>query len=233
MREHLQTRLFQTTADLAAYREAWRALASDAPMRSPEWLLAWWDHFAMPGDQLHMILVFDSEENLVGLAPLYQQDTRNNKMLQALGARDHCSHHVNWVSAAGWESPVGTAVARHLLQCPRSWDQLLLEAVDADALAIQATMDHLTRHGCLGHRRQINSCWDIRLPDSWEDYLQKLSRSLRKRCRKLQRQFFDSGQIRIRQVEEEDDLEEGFNVLLKLHAARWRGTGQPLGVFSD
>lgn len=208
-------------------------MAAGAPMRSPEWLLGWWEQYATPADSLHIILVFDSEKNLVGLAPLYQQQVSSNKTLQGLGARDNCSHHLDWLSIAGWETRVGAAVARHLFQDPQSWKKLLLEAVDADATAIHATLNHLTGHGCLGHQRQINSGWKINLPDCWDDYLQMLSASLRKRCRKLQRQFFDSGKIRVHMVEREVDLREGFEVLLKLHAARWGNARQPLGVFSD
>lgn len=202
-------------------------------MRSPEWLLGWWDQYATPEDRLHIILVFDSEKNLVGLAPLYQQQDSSNKTLQVLGARDNCSHHLDWLSIAGWETRVGAAVARHLLQGPQNWKKLLLAAVDADATAIHATLNHLTGQGCLGHQRQINSCWKINLPDCWDDYLQMLSASLRKRCRKLQRQFFDSGKIGVHMVEREADLQEGFEILLKLHAARWGNARQPLGVFSD
>jgi CelD/BcsL family acetyltransferase involved in cellulose biosynthesis len=94
-------------------------------------------------------------------------------------------------------------------------------------------MDVLSENGCLCHQRPINSCWKIALPATWDDYLRLISGSLRKRCRKLQRQFFDSGKIQVRQVESEADLDKGFEVLLKLHAARWGSARMPLGVFGD
>ena len=229
----LRTRRIHTVSELTPLLDDWRTLASDAPMRSPEWLLGWWDIYAAPDDELHVILVFDSAETLVCLAPLYRQKVGGYATLRVLGARDNVSHHTDWPSAVGWEARGGSEVARVLLQGRKGWKRLLFEAVDADAVAIHATMSHLTGQGCLGHQRQINSCWKIRLPDTWDEYLQMLSRSLRKRCRKLQRDFFDSGKIRIRQVEDEADLHEGFEVLLKLHAARWGSDRQPLGVFSD
>jgi CelD/BcsL family acetyltransferase involved in cellulose biosynthesis len=202
-------------------------------MRSPEWLLGWWEVFATPDDELQIILVADAEGALVGIAPLYLQNRWGFTTIRVLGASDNCTHHTSWLSVPGWETLVGKEVAIFLLQCTQNWKRLLFEAVDADAIAIYATMKHLTEHGCLGHQRQINSCWRIFLPDNWDDYLQMLSRSLRKRCRKLQRQFFDSGIIQLRQVEGETDLQEGFKVLLQLHAARWGSVRQSLGVFSD
>jgi len=202
-------------------------------MRSPEWLLGWWKIYAAPDDALHIILVMDGGGGLIGLAPLYLQSRGNFKTFRVLGARDNCTHHTDWLSAAGQESRVGIEVARSLLQCRQDWKRLLFEAVDADAVSIRTTMDHLIEHGCLGHRRRINSCWRIPLPESFEDYLRMLSGSSRKRCRKLQRRFFDSGEIKIRQVEDEADLRKGFEVLLQLHGARWGSARQPLGVFSD
>jgi CelD/BcsL family acetyltransferase involved in cellulose biosynthesis len=60
-----------------------------------------------------------------------------------------------------------------------------------------------------------------------------LSRSHRKRCRKLQRQFFDSGKIQVRQVVCEANLMQGFKILLQLHGARWGTDKERLGVFAD
>jgi CelD/BcsL family acetyltransferase involved in cellulose biosynthesis len=229
----LQTSRVRSVAELSTHLDGWRALACGRPMRRPEWLLGWWEVYARPQDQLHIMLVMDAEGTLVGLAPLYLENSGAYATFRILGARDSCTHHNNWLSAAGWEARVGEEVGRFLLQCRQDWQRLLFEAVDADADALHATMAYLNAHGCLGHRREINNCWTISLPDSWDDYLQMLSRSLRKRCRKLQRQFFDSGRIRIRRVAGEADLQEGFEVLLKLHAARWGSDRQPLGVFSD
>ncbi len=229
----LQTKPVHSVSELAPYLDGWRTLASGRPMRSPEWLLGWWKIYASPGDKLNIILVVEPGGALVGLAPLYLQNGGTCATFRVLGARDNCTHHTDWLSAAGWESRVGGEVALFLLRCRQDWKRLLFEAVDADADALHATVAHLTENGCLGHRRPINSCWKISLPATWDDYLLMLSRSLRKRCRKLQRQFFDSGKIRIRQVEEEADLREGFQTLLELHADRWGSAGQPLGVFSD
>jgi CelD/BcsL family acetyltransferase involved in cellulose biosynthesis len=60
-----------------------------------------------------------------------------------------------------------------------------------------------------------------------------LSKSHRKRCRRLHRKFFGSGTVKIHQVECEAELQEGFEILINLHAARWGNTKQPLGVFAD
>jgi len=114
-----------------------------------------------------------------------------------------------------------------------SWTKRYLELIDAEALAVNATVNFLAENRFLCHKRQVNSNWKIHLPVNWEDYTRLLSKSLRKRCKKLQKQFLDSGEIVVRQVEKEEDLPEGWKVLLKLHTDRWKNDLKPLGIFSD
>jgi len=231
--EPLQSTRIQSKSDLDPFIDAWRELTSGVPMRSPEWLLGWWEVYAAPDDELCVLLFHESGGALVGLAPLFLQGVKSCRTFRLLGSGDACTTHTTWFCVAGWERRVGEEVARFLLQCKTEWRRLVFESVDADAAAIHATVECLAEDGYLLHRRQINSCWKITLPDTWDDYLRTLSRSLRKRCRKLQREFFDSGKIRICQVENETDLGKGFDILINLHAARWGSSGKPLGVFAD
>ena len=231
--EPLQTTRIKSISDLGIYLDAWRELAAAVPMRSPEWLLTWWEIYTAPADELCILLLHEPGGGLVGLAPLFLQNIRGGAIFRLLGSGNDCTHHTTWLSASGWENHVGIAVARFLLQCKSDWKQLLFEAVDEDAEAILATMGHLAENGCLCHRRQIQSCWKISLPATWDDYLQMLSRSHRKRCRKLQRQFLDSNKIQVRQVESQADLMKGFDILLQLHGIRWGSSNKPHGVFAD
>lgn len=232
-REPLRAESIDSLAALMPHLNSWRLLAAGRPMRSPEWLLAWWESFAEPDDKLFVIRVTDVEGRLVGLAPLYQQSKGRIIVLRVLGARDHCSHHTDWLSLPGYEKKVGRAVAQILLLQQRDWQRLLFEAVDEDASALCSTMEYLDEKTCIVHKRRINSCWKISLPPTWEDYLKTLSRSLRKRCRKLHRDYFETGSICLRQVEKIEDLPKGLALLQKLHAMRWGTTRQPRGVFSD
>ncbi len=231
--EHLQVVRITSISDLDSHYDAWRALAAGMPMHSPEWFLTWWEFYAAPEDELWILLIHAPEGSLVGLAPLYLQDTGSRRIIRLLGSADACTHHITWLTAAGWKKQVGIAVARFLIQCESEWKKILFEAVDGDASAILATMEYLAENGFLCHWRRINNVWKINLPKTWEDYLLMLSRSHRKRCRKLQRLFLDSDMVQLRQVENEADLKKGLEVLFRLHGTRWGSTRQPLGVFDD
>ncbi|MFC1843894.1 GNAT family N-acetyltransferase [Thermodesulfobacteriota bacterium] len=230
----LHTTNIHSISDLAPYLDAWHELSVGAPMQSPEWLLAWWEIYAEPDDKLYILLFHhETTDDLVGLAPLYLQDVRGKAIFRLLGSANDCTHHTTWLSKPGWETQVGIEVAKFLLQYKSGWKRLLFEAVDADATAIHVTINHLAENGCLYNKRKINSVWKIALPKTWDDYLMMLSRSLRKRCRKLQRDFLDSGKIQIHFIDNEADLQKGFEILLHLHGTRWGNTKKPLGVFDD
>jgi CelD/BcsL family acetyltransferase involved in cellulose biosynthesis len=229
----LRAEPIDSRAALEPHLKNWRLLAAGRPMRSPEWLLTWWETFAEPTDKLFVISVTDVEGRLVGLAPLYQQNKGRMIVLRVLGARDHCTHHTDWLSLPGYEKEVGRAVAQVLLLRQRDWQRLLFETVDEDASALRSTMEYLDEKKSIVHKRRINSCWKISLPPTWDDYLKTLSRSLRKRCRKLHRDYFETGSICLRQVEKLEDLPKGLALLQKLHAMRWGTPRQPRGVFSD
>ena len=160
----LQTKRIDSPAAAAPYLRAWRRLVGDTPMRSPEWLLSWWEIYAAPDDELYILLIHDQAGALVGLAPLYLQCPGGSKTFRLLGSGDACTNHTTWFSAPGWETDVGIEVARYLLKREAEWKRLVFESVNADATAIHATVNYLAGNGCLRHKRKIDSCWRIPPP---------------------------------------------------------------------
>ncbi|MGE4342926.1 MAG: GNAT family N-acetyltransferase [Geoalkalibacter sp.] len=229
----LETLLISSVEDLSPYLDRWRHLAAGSPTRSPEWLLTWWEVYAEASDCLSVLVFQGKDKRLVGLAPLYlHASAKGERIIRFLGSGEVCTNHATWLAVSDWETRIGAEVARFIHQSSNC-SHLFLEAVDEDDAAIRATLTSLRAHGYLVHERRVQSCWKIPLPATWEEYLQTLSRSLRKKCRKLQREFFDSGRVRLHVVACEKELEEGFDILLKLHAARWGDSRTPLGVFSS
>ncbi len=231
--ESLKVTRVHRTSDLDAHRDAWRDLAAGAPMRSPEWLLSWWQYYAAPGDELCVLLFHEPGGLLVGLAPLYTHTEGKRIMVRLLGSGDVSTNHTTWLAAAGWKTLVSRGIAQFLLDFRIDWSGLEFEFVDADDSAVNSTVTHLVERGFLMRTTPRHNCWKITLPATWDEYLKMLSKSNRKRCRKLQREFLESGRVRVHRVESEADFSRGFGILLQLHAARWGEPAKPLGCFSD
>lgn len=231
--ESLQVTQIQHAADLFAFRKAWSDLAAGVPMQSPEWLLAWLEYFTTPDDELCVLLFHAPDGSLVGLAPLYLQKEGGRATVRLLGSGDACTNHTTWLAAPGWETQIGFEVAQFFLEHNTDWDCLHLEWVDDDNPAINTTVACLEENGCLLRRSPLPNCWRIALPPTWDEYLQMLSRKHRKQCRRMQRKFIDSGLVQVHKVGNEGELQQGFEIFLRLHAARWRDPTKPQGVFTD
>jgi len=229
----LTTARYNTVSDLEPILPAWHELADGEPMRTPDWLLSWWEIYASPDDELCVLTFTDPGGVIVGLAPLYLEEKTNHATYRFLGSGDFCTQHLTWLTADSWEVRVGMEVARFFLLNKSGWKRLSFEIIDTESIGVHATINFLAENGCLCHQRKINSNWKIALPMKWDDYTLLLSKSLRKRCRKLQKQYFDSGEIVLHQVDSAENLPEGWDVLVKLHADRWKNAQKPLGIFSD
>jgi CelD/BcsL family acetyltransferase involved in cellulose biosynthesis len=202
-------------------------------MRSPEWLLVWWQFYAAPDDELCVLLFHEQGGTLIGLAPLYIETQGNRRSVRLLGSGEASTNHTTWLAAAGQEHRVSIAVAQFLLGLKPDWNSLQFDSVDADDMAVNATAEYMAEHGCLMRRKLSHNCWKIALPSTWEEYLMMLSRSHRKRFRKLRECYFESGRIQVHTVTGPADFQRGFEILLQLHSNRWGEPAKPLGCFSD
>jgi CelD/BcsL family acetyltransferase involved in cellulose biosynthesis len=112
------------------------------------------------------------------------------------------------------------------------WDFLELKSAQADDPALQALLSHLGDRGCAVHSREGTPCWRLDLPETWEQYLGRLSHSHRKQLRRIERRYFDTGLAVLRSAVDEASLDRGLDVLIDLHQKRWRSREQP-GCFAD
>jgi CelD/BcsL family acetyltransferase involved in cellulose biosynthesis len=82
------------------------------------------------------------------------------------------------------------------------------------------------------HCRPGPQCWRIPLPASWDDYLAGLSKSHRKKLRRLERYGLDAEQTRVCRVERGAGLQWAMAILVDLHQKRFCDLGEP-GCFAS
>ena len=225
----IRTTLTQSLDELRPTLAAWDELVQRRPMRSPAWMLNWWNHYTNASREL-CVLWFHASDELVGVAPLFRESIGNKRVYRLLGSGDVCTDHTTWFARGGYEQAVGKAVAQYFMDCEPG-SRLHLEAVDSEDAALAATESRLREMGALVRGTPTLDCWRLELPETWEDYLQMLSKSHRKRCRRLLRSYFDAGRIVVRHAQEEN-LEAVWQSFLELHAVRWGDRQRPAGAFS-
>ncbi len=228
----LRTRCVNNLADLERWVDSWRLLADRRPMLSPEWAISWWQHYRRENDELCVILLDDHRGQLIGIAPLYIENKGRQRVIKFLGSGEVCTDHQTILSAPGWEVRAADALAQFLMDNRDRWDGLFFESIDAKDTAMGRLVTQLSDAGSLAHRRPTASCWRLCLPRTWDDYLSMLSKSHRRRCRRLHEEYFDSGRVTTRCVSSPGDFEYGYRILEQLHSARWEATGQS-GIFAS
>jgi len=201
--------------------EAWNRLPMPTPMQSADWLVPWWKVFGNnPNYRLCILLAYD-EDTLVAVAPWYvATNWMSSACLRFLGDGMICTDHATIPIREGYRDRVVESIADWLqLEAGRRWHTIKLESIDDDDSVLRQLFDILSDSGCVRHARKSAACWTIDLPETWEQYLTGLSKVHRKRCRRWQREYFDTGraEIHIRTV---DDFEEAWYHLAQLNEER-------------
>lgn len=226
----LHVTAIRTEEDLRPHLDAWSEVVEHRPMRSPAWMLQWWRHYRTPYRELNVLLVHDQDQ-LVGIAPFYAAQFGGTSTYKLLGSGTACTDHTTLYAQPPHQIEVGRAIAHHFLSL-QNWNRLQLDSVDVHDAAIQSMVGHLREADALTHAKPSPHCWLLDLPASWEEYLQRLSKSHRKRCRRLVRKYFDSGRVSFHEATE-DNFDRIWHEFLRLHAERWRCQQRSAGVFSE
>jgi CelD/BcsL family acetyltransferase involved in cellulose biosynthesis len=224
---------FSNLDELQAHQPLWDDMAAGIPFRSWTWLSTWWRHYAALG-QLFVLGVFD-RGHLIGIAPWYQIKTlQNGRMLRCLGDVEVCSEYVTILCEPGLERTVTDALAEWLLQANNrdQWDVIELASTDPEDVAAFALAEQMAERGCRFHPEPGPGCWRAVLPPSWDEYLPRLSKDRRKKIRRLQRRYIDSGLVAWHTASSPEKIGVARRVLVDLHQGRRTALGQP-GCFTS
>lgn len=210
----------------------WHRLAVPSPMQSHAWLSTWWECYASSRRQLAVVVARQGGE-LVGVAPWYGQRRFGRTALRWLADGHVASDHHTLLAAPGQRSQFATLLADWLVdQRPFAWHQLRLEAVDTPDAACQALVERLAgRHCPRVEQSEVGSC-SVDLPADWETYLMQVSKNHRKRCRRWNKQYFDSGLATVDIATTASQCMSAWQTLVDLHNSRRAALGQR-GAFHE
>lgn len=235
----MQIDLIDDLDQLSALRGNWSAMPLPSPMSSPAWLIPWWRHVGATAsnaacpNQLFCVAVRDQAGRLAGLAPWYRTIGRGGQcIVRSLGDGRVASDHQRILCPDELVDPVVDAMVDWLLgQARDDWDAFDLDGIDADDPVMLRFAERMaSRGGCLVQPRPATASWVIALPASWDEMLARLSKSHRRRARRLQREYIDSGRARCHLLARDDQISDYFDQLVRLHRARRQTLGDE-GVF--
>lgn len=234
--------LVSTLAALRRLEGEWEALPLPSPMQSPAWLVSWWEACGEPDPscELATLAVRDLGGELVGIAPWYLRTSAvAGASLRFLGdGRASTDHHTLLCRKPEDEPAVVAAAASWLVETAGcAWRRVRFEALDSDDRATTHLERILAEAGLDTERVTACGAYAAELaidgvPATWDDYLARLSKNRRKRMRRWERDYFDTGRVAVRVAESEGDLEQLWPILVGLHRERREALGHA-GVFDE
>ena len=216
-----------------AVRHQWNQLSLPSPMQSADWLMTWWKTYGNEKkNQLCVLLVLDGE-SLVGVAPWYtRQHWTQGTCLRFLGDGAVCSDHATVVSEPQYIQAVVEIVGQWLhREAGRRWDAIHFESIDRDNRTVHRLIQQITDSTSETHLRDAEGTWAVDLPSTWEAYLSSLSKNHRKRCRRWQRTYFDTGRATV-VCTAVADVELGWHEMAQLNQHRRQQLGDR-SAFAD
>jgi CelD/BcsL family acetyltransferase involved in cellulose biosynthesis len=194
------------------------SVASRNPFLTPEWLKAWWAHFAGRRRQARLVRCDGADGALVTVLPLYLWRRRPVRVLRFLG---HGPSDLLAPPAAPGAAPaeVATALASYLAGSAPQWDVFLGEQIPAQpSLAAKLRGTVVRREGSPA----------LAVRGTWEGYLGSLSANMRQQIRRRERNLGRNHDVRFRLAETPEALDRDLDVLFALHRRQWGSASRKL-----
>jgi CelD/BcsL family acetyltransferase involved in cellulose biosynthesis len=192
----------------------WRALAEDDPAATPfqtwEWQSIWFKHYGA-GKEPWAVCVREGRD-LVGLMTLVKT-TGAWRVLRSLGVgpSDYLHPLVR--------SQEAVQEMREFLRTVKGVDLVDLHQIRENHALLESPSEGLEQANCLV----------LDLPNSYQDFVSNLGKSLRYDVKKLDRTVIDTKKAIVEHVARER-VQAGFEAFLEQHKARWRSKRLP-GAF--
>lgn len=221
--------IVKTEKEFLALREQWNDLLSRSPVDTVfltwDWLWSWWESYAKPADDLHIILIRNSAGTITGIVPLFLRKLRwlpfcPMKTLQFIGDGSWDSDYLDIILAGGQEEEALNSLWEYLTRNHRTWNVIHLPPVPEKSATLR-WLAKLQSSGEVMLRNEHVPCTAAPLPDSWDEYLMSLSPRFRTKIRSTLRNLEKSDGLRFYSVANDNDLAAALDKLFDLHTKRW------------
>lgn len=190
----------------------------------PGWMQSWWQVFADDNSSLMIRTVYRDNE-LLGIAPLQ----RNGDTASFIGSKDVCDY-LDFITVSGKEREFFNALLDSLLN--EGINKLALDPVRPDSSVMTILREIVAERGYEENYLEEDVTLELALPDTWEEYLQLLSKKQRHEVRRKLRRLGEADNVSFRcfdaATDESAKMTETFFQLFSLSDAEKAGFMTPL-----
>jgi CelD/BcsL family acetyltransferase involved in cellulose biosynthesis len=173
----------------------------------PAWLEVWWSSFGEGLDPY--ICTIRNEEELIGIAPLLVEEGK----ARFIGSPDVCDYQ-DFVVAPGKEEEFFPVLIEHLSR--EGITQLDLGHVRPDSTVLTGLASVAKLKDLEFSRYQEAVSFELELPATWDEFLQRLTGKHRHEIRRKLRRLHEAAHIEYRLVEDVKGVKREMDTFLKL-----------------
>jgi len=221
----------------------WNQLLHDSGAESIfltwEWVFIWWSVYKDTRRTLYILVAYDEDGQLIGIAPCYATIEKRFKFLSFKEVRflgygsDIHPDYLDFIAEPRRRTEIVSAFFNYFLDNPADWDVLNLTDLLEDSHVISRVTNLRQQNGVHLLQAQSATCPYASLPDSWETYLRILSPStrydIRRKMRKLERDF----DVSFYRWTDAATLKAAMEKLRELHIKRWDQESVSHGFSND
>ena len=237
----LTIRTVTSLEEFKGLAQDWEKLLRTVPGHSLfltwEWLYIWAKHF-LGDSRLLILLMFDDQKSLVGIAPLYLHRTKLGlipvRELRFLGS-DRETIYSSYLDVIANEKK--RAVLQSLYgylfnEAQEDWDVFTLSEIPAESRTIDLWNELFDEAGKVGEVVSVTGCPVIRLPGDIETYRAGLGRNRRYTLQRKMKCLQEAGQIEYSRAMSPSEVDTTLDWLITLHHHRWSAgsSGDALAV---
>lgn len=226
-------RIIHTTIEFKNLEGKWNSLlkesSADNYFLTWDWLWTWWQIYATKEDKL-TICIQENEDGIVGVAPCYVRTKRlfgllPVKSLMFLGTQDSgdgdvCSDYMDLIYRNGEEIDFVKNFLDSIVQ-HNVCDELCFKRMDISSPSYRLLQQESIKHGFLTLLDDIFESPFVKLPATWDDYLNSLSSAMRYKIRRERRKLEKCENVTITKPTTELNVIQQFEELVTLHQKRW------------
>lgn len=214
-----------TEPNLSAYREAWEELFADGeaePSASFEWTDAMTKTHLGPGDCFVLLRARKGTET-TGFLPLVARRVRpfgKSAVLLAPLSERYNTH--SDILARRSDGATVRALLSALYSLDIRWDIFRMARVLEMHPAVHAAAECMRAEKRPGRTRDGEASYFLQVPGSYADFLADRSAKFRNHLRRTEKKIGLSGDTRVLEIEDPEDVAAGFEHLLQVERTSWK-----------
>lgn len=237
----IRIQLVRDADEFSLLEGRWNSVLSDSKANSIfmrwEWLYSWWNAYEEDNYHLTILLIFRGDE-IIGIAPFYVVNLScigvvPVRRLLFLGTKegDVISEFMDIIYHHGDEDAVIQAIFDFIMQ-QNICDDFCLHKIDTSSKTIPVLRRLADERKLFCVIQEEYESPYVSLPATMDDFMSRLSSSMRYKIRKSHRRLEKYSHVEFRKTSDSSELVKDFDELVRLHQLRWQSRNCQ-GSFAD